>query len=78
MKLIILEHVLDRMEEYGISEEQVIETIHHPDSIVPGHNERKIHQKRLNGHILRVVLEENEEILRVITTYKARSDRYEV
>ncbi len=49
MKLIILEHVLDRMEEYGISEEQVIETIHHPDSIVPVIIHRKNNQKRLNG-----------------------------
>ncbi len=42
MKIVIIEHVLDRMEEYSITEEMVIQTALAPDSIVPGYTGRRL------------------------------------
>ncbi len=66
------------MQLYEISESEVHETIYAPDSILLGLDGRRIAQKRLNSHLLRVVFEEiNGEII-VVTTYKARAKRYEI
>jgi len=53
-------------------------TLETPDSITKGHTERRIYQRRLNGHVLRVIVEENKSFLVVITVYKARSVRYDI
>ncbi len=66
------------MMDYGFSEENVELTLNHPDSIVDGHSGRKIYQRKLNGHILRVVVEIGAEIKRVITVYSSDGARYEV
>lgn len=46
------------MGRYGISQELVEVTLGDPDSVVPGHSGRTIYQRRLNGYILRVIVEE--------------------
>ena len=76
MEIEITDHAKERMELYNIPEELVKDTIHNPDSIVEGHDGRKIYQKKLNSYIVRLIIEENKEIKRVVTVYKARSDRY--
>lgn len=76
MKIAITEHARERMQEYNLSEEVVKDTIHNPDSIAEGHGDRKIYQKKLNSYTVRVIVEENKEIKRVITVYKAKSGRY--
>ncbi len=64
------------MDELGISDEAVELTLLHPDSIAEGRFDRKIYQRKLNGHVLRVIVEIEADIKRVITVYKARSMRY--
>ncbi len=76
MKIDITEHAKERMEEYNVSEDLVKDTIHNPDSVVEGYGGRKIYQKKLNNYIVRVIVEENKEIKRVITVYKTKSGRY--
>ncbi|MBS3057030.1 MAG: DUF4258 domain-containing protein [Candidatus Diapherotrites archaeon] len=78
MKIRITEHAKERMLRYGISEEQIEEALDTPDSIAKGDKGRKIAQKRLNGYVLRIIYEEDLNGKVVITTYKARSERYEI
>lgn len=66
------------MEEQGISEEMVRLTLDQPTHVVDGYSSRKIYQRRLNGHVLRVIVEEDVEIKRVVTAYIAGGVRYEV
>lgn len=76
MKIDITNHAIERMQKYDVSEELVKDTVNNPDSIADGYAGRKVYQKKLNSYIVRVVVEENEGIKRVITVYKARSGRY--
>ena len=71
-------HALERMRKYGVDKAMVEKTLRAPDSVTKGHTERRIYQKRLNGHALRVIVEEHKSFLIVITTYKARSVRYDI
>ncbi|MEF8874677.1 MAG: DUF4258 domain-containing protein [Candidatus Thermoplasmatota archaeon] len=78
MSLKITDHARKRMKKYRISEDLVKEAMEDPDSIVDGHSERKIAQKRLNGYVLRVIFEEEKDINVIVTVYKAKSERYEI
>ena len=78
MEIEITEHAKERMEEYNVSEDLVKDTMHNPDSVTEGYGGRKIYQKKLNAYILRVIIEENKGIKRVITVYKVKSGRYEI
>ena len=71
-------HALERMRKYGVDKEMVEKTLEAPDSVTKGHTERRICQRKLNGHVLRIVVEEHKSFLVVITTYKARSVRYDI
>jgi len=64
------------MKIYDISEDVVKETIKNPTAIAESYNERRIYQKKLNGYILRVVVEENKRVKIVVTIYKSKSGRY--
>ncbi len=76
MKIEITEHARERMGEYSVTEGLLKNTIENPDSIAEGYGGRKVYQKKLNGYIVRVIVEENKGIKRVVTVYKARSGRY--
>ncbi len=78
MGLRIIKHARERMHEYGITEEQIKETLQNPDILSEGKQKRKIAQKRLNTYILRVIYEKNGETKTVITAYKAKRERYEI
>lgn len=78
MRIEITTHARERMQEYNVSESLVVETVQNPDSRVEGYGGRMVYQKKLNGYILRVVVEETKGIKRTITVYKARSGRYEI
>lgn len=68
----------ERMEEYGISKPLVRKGMEDPDSVVEGHSNRKIAQKKLDDHVLRIIFEEEKDINVIVTIYKARSERYEI
>lgn len=80
MEIEITAHAKERMRKYNVSTTLVVSTIEHPTSTMEGYNNRTIYQKKLNGHILRVIVEESKVIktTKVITVYKARSVRYEI
>ncbi|MFP4045838.1 MAG: DUF4258 domain-containing protein [Candidatus Aenigmatarchaeota archaeon] len=78
MEMRITDHARERMEKYDIPEKLVKKAINKPDNMIKGHTNRKIAQLKLNGYMLRVVFEKNKDINVVVTTYKARSERYEI
>lgn len=78
MKIEILHHARERMLRYNVEQAAVEEAVANPDSEVPGHGNRYIAQKKLDGYILRVVYEKQGDTKIVITVYKARRGRYEV
>ena len=78
MKILLITHAKNRMRAYDITETQLIDALEKPDSITKGHSERLIAQKRINGKILRVVFEQDNEAIVVVTAYKARAKRYEI
>jgi hypothetical protein len=78
MRIEFTDHALERMRKYGVDKEMVEKTLERPDLATKGHTERRIYQRRLNGHVLRVIVEEHKSFLVVITTYKARSVRYDI
>ncbi|MDP2720335.1 MAG: DUF4258 domain-containing protein [Dehalococcoidia bacterium] len=78
IKLIIVKHAENRMREYDIPEGLVINAVQNPDNVLDSYKGRKIYQKKLNGYMLRVIVEEDKEVKKVITVYKARSGRYEI
>jgi hypothetical protein len=71
MKTEINSHARETMFKYSVSESLVEDCLNVPDDIVESYNERKIYHKKLNGYVLRVVVEESKEIKRIITVYKS-------
>jgi len=78
MVIEITDHARERMQKYAVMEETLKDAINNPDSTVKSYDDRTIYQKKLNGYVLRVIVEENKGIKRVITVYKARSGRHEI
>jgi hypothetical protein len=80
MEIEITSHARERMYKYNVSESMIKEAIENPTNIMEGYGSRRIYQKRLNGHTLRVIVEVSKEIRKsiIITVYKAKSGRYEI
>lgn len=76
MNIEITDHAKERMQRYDVSEALVLETLENPTNVTEGYGNRKVYQKKLNGYVLRIIVEESKGIKRVITIYKARSERY--
>jgi YD repeat-containing protein len=53
----------------------VTQAVMKPDEVVKGHHERKVAHKLVNGHVLRVIYDENDFVT-VVTVYIARRERY--
>lgn len=76
-------HALDKIEmlkshRVDIDKDFIINTVRNPDQIKSGYKERIIFESSLDkDHLLRVVIEESHDVLKVITLYPARKDRYE-
>jgi len=68
-QIIFIRHALDRLKERGISEELVIEVIRDPDNADAEGERRKIAQKLIKGKLLRIVYEDEEESIVVISAY---------
>ena len=71
------EDKLTRLVKIGVTKEKVIETIKNPEKVVDGYYEREIAQHLLaNDLILRVVYEECDEEIIIITVYPGERRRY--
>ena len=80
MEIEITLHAKERMQKYNVSESFLKFAIENPSSVIESYGSRIIYQRRLNGYILRIIVEESKEIRKsvVITVYKAKSERYEI
>ena len=61
-----------------VSKHQVRETLRRPEKVEEGFRGRKIAQRRISEkHVLRVVYEEGQREIRIVTFYPGRRSRYE-
>lgn len=69
---------LTRLTKIGVTKERVFEIIENPEKVVKGYYGRKIAQGLFSEDlILRIVYEEREEEIMVITVYPGERRRYE-
>ena len=68
-RVVFIDHALERLRERKISKELVMQALNEPDSVDTGYPGRKIAQKSLNGKIIRVIHEERDDEILVITAY---------
>ena len=61
-----------------VSRETVESALRNPDRLEPGYRGRQIAQSVIDKrHVIRVIYEELPEVMRVITFYPAKKERYE-
>jgi hypothetical protein len=71
------EDKLKRLMEIGVSKERVLKIIEKPEKVVSGYYGRKIAQGFLSKDlVLRIVYEESEEGIIVVTIYPGERRRY--
>ena len=69
--------VLNR-HRFSVSKNTIISAIESPDKIESGYKGRSIAQKIIDeGHLIRIIYEDLPEVVRVITFYPGRRERYE-
>jgi len=69
---------LRRLLQSGVTEKEVIKTVENPESLTSGYFSRKIAQSKLTHElVLRVVYEEMDNKVLVVTIYPAKKRRYE-
>ena len=62
----------------NLTKEQVEDTVGKPQRVGPAYEGRKVAQKGLDAeHLIRVIYEEEDDIINIVTFYPARRDRYE-
>ena len=68
--LIFVPHALERMKERSIDKEEVIAALSYPEDIDCRDEKRKIAQRFIEGKLLRVVYEEEEDTIIVVSVYR--------
>ena len=72
------EDKLKRLTKLGVTKENVIGFVQHPGKVISGYYGRKIAQVYLREDlILRIVYEESEQEIIVVTVYPGERRRYE-
>ena len=69
-------YALYKMDKRGINKAQVIETVNDPLSVIQGKFGRKIAQKKYGRYLIRVVFEERQDDILIVTAYPAKPERY--
>ena len=69
-------YALYKMDKRNISKEEVIKTLKEPHPIMNGKYGRKISQRIYGRRVLRVIFEEYENHILVITAYPAKAESY--
>ncbi len=76
-KVIFVKHALDRMKDRSITEEQIKSTLKYPGIIDCKNEKRKIAQRLIEGRLLRVVYEEGDDAIIVVSAYcTSRVNKY--
>ena len=70
------EHAEEKMIRRGISKQLALETLKNPEAVIEGKYGRKIAEKVFGGYLLRVIFEEHEKFMLVITLYLTKPRRY--
>ena len=68
------------LQEHGfqITRQEIIDAIREPNRVRAGYHGRKVVEKKLTvRHLLRIVVEDSPEGLKIVTLYPTRRDRYE-
>ena len=76
MNVIISNHAKDRIKIYNLTERFIIKVIKEPDEVIEGYAGTFIAHKFLNEHLLRIVYSKEKDIIKVITVYPAKKERY--
>jgi len=67
-----------RQHGFEVSREVVLSAVRKPDKVEQGHKARKVAQMNLSAtHVIRVIYEEGQAAIKVLTFYPGRRDRYE-
>jgi len=69
-------YALYKMNMRNLSRSTVLETVTHPYSVIDGKYGRRIAQKVQEDHLVRVVFEEHEDHLLIVTAYPSNQKRY--
>ena len=64
------------MEKWGITQATLLDALLFPEEVLRGHGGRYIAQKRLNGHVIRVIYEYVEGMPAIVTVYVPYAERY--
>ena len=75
-KIIFHPYALYKMNMRNLSKLTVIETVTHPHSVADGKYGRKIAQKVYGDYLVRVIFEEYEDHLLIVTAYPSKPERY--
>ena len=70
------EHAEEKMRRRGISKEVALKTLENSEEVIDGKYGRKIAQKVFGKYLLRVIFEEHENYILVITLYLTKQRRY--
>jgi Mor family transcriptional regulator len=70
------EHAETKMRRRGISKEFALRTLENSEEVLEGKYDRKIAQKVFGEYLLRVIFEEHENYMLVITLYITKPGRY--
>ena len=66
-----------RRHGFELSRKQVNDTVRKPQKVEEGYKGRKVAQREITDtHVLRVVYEEEQREIRIVTFYPGRKDRY--
>jgi len=76
MKVILHPHAIKKLTKRNLKKSTIEEGINKPDRVLDGRHGRKIAQKVYGRYVLRIVYEEHEKHILVITAYLARPQRY--
>jgi hypothetical protein len=68
-QIVFIQHALDRLKERGINEEHAIQVLRDPDDVELESEKRKIAQKLIKDRLLRVVYDDEEDSMVVISAY---------
>ena len=76
VEILFLFHVIERIKQWGITEEMVLESLILPDEVLIGHRNRFIAHKVYGEHLVRAIYEYQEDLPVLITVYFPYKKRY--
>ncbi|MEM5793501.1 MAG: DUF4258 domain-containing protein [Candidatus Aenigmatarchaeota archaeon] len=76
MRIIYSNHAEEKIKERELSKKTIETAISCPDKIIESQSGRKIIHKIINKKLLRVVIEEKNDLFIVVTAYYTKPERY--